>query len=84
MRMNTKVNCSKVTSKNVIELLNKAREIKGKVFTILYKGYMHGQVSGIEYCERRYFRVYKFLRISKNWQFRADLFSRFFYIIASM
>ena len=29
------------------------------------------------YCERRYFRVYKFSRISENWQFRADLYSRF-------
>ena len=46
--MNTKVKCSKVTSKNIIEFLYKAREIKGKVFTILYKGYMRGKVLGSE------------------------------------
>ena len=30
-------------------------------------------------CERRYFRVYTFSRISENWQFRADLISLFIY-----
>ena len=32
-----------------------------------------------QYCKRRYFRVYKFSRISENMQFRADLFSRFWW-----
>ena len=39
--------------------------------TIPYFFYLH-------YCERGYFRVYKCSRISEKWQFRVDLFSRFY------
>ena len=28
--------------------------------------------TGVGYCERRYFRMYKFLRISENGHFRVD------------
>ena len=33
------------------------------------------------YCKRRYFRVYKFSRISENWQFRADFFFAFLILL---
>ena len=48
--------------------------LKKKSFMFHQIGISH---NGLVYCEHRYFRVYKFLRISENWQFHVDLFSRF-------
>ena len=46
-------------------------ELFRKMYTLAVR------VDHIRYCDRRYFRVYKFSHIPENWQFRADLFSRF-------
>ena len=58
------------------------------VFSVMYQSFRlenisHGFITvgplsiSWQYCERRYFRVYTFSRISENWQYREDYFCVF-------